>query len=191
MNRLIAVVGMCGSGKSIACELLTQVGFQKVYFGGVIYDKMREAGIEITPESQKEFRENLRKQYGMGVVATLLLPKIKQLYQQGDVVLDGLYSWEEYKILKKEFPSLVVISLVVDKKIRYQRIKDRLERPFTYSQTETRDISEIENSAKGGPIAFADYYLFNNGDLTAYQNRLQEIINSIKNGSEWINEKND
>ena len=43
-----------------------------------------------------------------------------------------------------------------------------------------RDISEIENIAKAGPIAYADYYVLNNGDLDSYKNRLKEILNSIE-----------
>ena len=35
MNKIIAVVGMCGSGKSIVSEYLESVGLKKVYFGGV------------------------------------------------------------------------------------------------------------------------------------------------------------
>ena len=38
----------------------------------------------------------------------------------------------------------------------------------------------IENLAKGGPIAYADYYLFNNGSLEDYENRLLEILEDIK-----------
>ena len=59
MKKLIAVVGMSGTGKSVATTYLEDQGYKKIYFGGVIYDKMKEAGIEITPDSQKEFRENL------------------------------------------------------------------------------------------------------------------------------------
>ena len=40
MNKIIAIVGMCGSGKSIATDLLEKKGWNKVYFGGLVYDKM-------------------------------------------------------------------------------------------------------------------------------------------------------
>ena len=95
MNKIVAIVGMAGSGKSIASSYFNNKGYSLVYFGGVIYEKMKEEGIEITPESQKEFREKIRKEHGMGVVAKLLLPKIKKLYSEGNVILDGLYSWDE------------------------------------------------------------------------------------------------
>ena len=180
MNKIIAIVGMCGSGKSIASEYLEkELGYQKVYFGGVIYEKMKEENIEITPESQKIYRENLRKKYGMGAVAEILLPKIKELSKENNVVLDVLYSWDELKILKQEFSNLKVIGIVVDKKIRYDRLKIRPDRPFNNQESRDRDISEIENIAKAGPIAYADYYIFNNGTIEEYIIRLNEILKQI------------
>ena len=42
MNKIIAIVGMCGAGKSVACEYLESIGYKKVYFGGVTMDKLKE-----------------------------------------------------------------------------------------------------------------------------------------------------
>jgi dephospho-CoA kinase len=180
MKKLIAVVGMAGSGKSIATEYLENKGWNKIYFGGVIYDHMRKEGIEITPESQKEYRENIRKELGMGAVAILLKDEIKESITKYDTVLDGLYSWDEYLILKEEFGDLLkVICVCCDKKIRYERIGSRVDRPFNAEEIVRRDTSEIENLAKGGPIAYADYYLFNNGSLEEYEARLLEILDEI------------
>ena len=179
MKKLIAVVGMSGTGKSVATTYLEDQGYKKIYFGGVIYDKMKEEGIEITPDSQKEFRENLRKDHGMGVVAKILLPKIEEAYSKGNTVLDGLYSWDEYLILKDKFKDLKLVGVCTDKKIRYNRVESRADRPFTREDIIKRDIAEIENSAKGGPIAFADYYILNNGDLNSFYKRLEEILDDI------------
>lgn len=180
MKNIIAIVGMAGSGKSVASQFFEEKGYKCVYFGGVIYQKMKEAGIEITPESQKDFRENLRKEHGMGAVAKILLPDITTLCKTNDVVLDGLYSWDEYKILIETCHNLKVICVVADKKIRYQRIGNRIERPFTEEEMIKRDLAEIENSAKGGPIAYADYYILNNGSMDDYQRQLQEIEKEFK-----------
>ena len=49
MNKIIAIVGLCGSGKSVACEYLESLGYKKVYFGGVTINKLEELGLEITP----------------------------------------------------------------------------------------------------------------------------------------------
>lgn len=179
MNKLIAVVGMAGSGKSIATDYLAEKGWTKIYFGGAIIEKLKSDGLEDTPENEKKYREELRAKYGMGAVAEILKDKIEEAYKKGNTVLDGLYSWDEYLILKEKFKELKLICIVCDKNIRYERISVRQNRPFNHEQIVTRDISEIENLAKGGPIAYADYYLLNNGDFDEYEERLLDILAQI------------
>lgn len=180
MNKIIAIVGMCGSGKSVASEYLENKGYEKVYFGGVTMDKLKESGLEITPSNEKMMREKLRSELGMGAYAKILLPKIKELSKKCNVVLDGLYSWDEYKILKEELEgNIIVISIVCDKNIRYSRLKKREIRPLTKKEAINRDIAEIENVAKAPPIAYADYYILNNGTMEEYETRLSEILKKI------------
>lgn len=179
MNKVVAIVGMTGSGKSDACELFIEKGFKCVYFGGVTMDKLREENLEINPENEKNMREKIRREYGMGAFAILLLPKIEEYLKEGNVVLDGLYSWDELKILKDKFKeNLTVLSIIVDKNIRYNRLSKRHNRPLTSVEAKNRDISEIENIKKAGPIAYADYYIFNNGTKEEYYNKLEDFINN-------------
>ena len=177
MGKIIAIVGMCGSGKSIASAKLEELGYKKVYFGGVTMEKLQESGLEVTPENEKMMREKLRSDLGMGAYAIVLLPKIKELSLNNNVVLDGLYSWDELMILNKEF-ELTTIAVVADKDLRYERLSKRVERPFK-TEAIRRDITEIENIAKAGPIAYADFYIFNNGTIEDFHNRLDEILKEI------------
>ena len=181
MGKIIAIVGMCGSGKSVATEMLeNELGYKKVYFGGVTMEKLKEANLEVTPENEKMIREGLRRDLGMGAFAKILLPRIKEYANEGNVVLDGLYSWDEYKILNEELDNIKMIAVITDKNIRYERLALREVRPLTHEQAKNRDIAEIENSAKGGPIAYADYYVFNNDSIEEYHNRLEEILKQIE-----------
>ena len=180
MNNIIAIVGMCGAGKSVASDILEEINYKKVYFGGVTMEKLKEECLEVNPQNEKMRREKLRKEYGMGAFAEILLPKIEKLSQNSNVVLDGLYSWDELKILKDELGDrLCVVAVICDKKIRYQRLSVRDIRPFTYDEARDRDIAEIENIAKAGPIAYADYYIDNNGDKETYRKRLLKILDDI------------
>ena len=120
----------------------------------------------------------------MAAVAILLKDKIKEAYAKGDTVLDGLYSWDEYLVLKEEFPNLKLVGVICDKEIRYERIGKRVDRPFNREEIHIRDTSEIENLAKGGPISFADYYIFNNGSIEDYEKRLLEILECIEQEGE-------
>ena len=176
MNKLYAIVGMCGSGKSIASDYLVSKGFNKVYFGGVTMDKLKEANLEVNPENEKMMREKLRSELGMGAFAILLLPKIKEYIEKGDTVLDGVYSYDEVKILKENFTNLKIIAIVCDKDIRYNRLSIREVRPLTNEEASARDIAEVENIAKAPPIAMADYYILNNGSVEEYKTRLEEIL---------------
>ena len=176
MNKLYAIVGMCGSGKSIASDYLVSKGFNKVYFGGVTMDKLKEANLEVNPENVKMMREKLRSELGMGAFAIVLLPKIKECFNNGNTVLDGVYSYDEVKILKENFSELKIIAIVCDKDIRYNRLSIREVRPLTNEEASARDIAEVENIAKAPPIAMADYYILNNGTIEEYKTRLEEIL---------------
>lgn len=176
--KIIALVGLAGSGKSSAVEYLTKKGFPKVYFGGVIYKAMEEAGIEPTWDNQQKFREEIRQREGKDFVIRRVIKNIRDLINAGQnkIVLDGLYTWSEYKILKHEFPGqVVVIAIVTPKHLRYQRMVKRPERPMQPREVDQRDWSEIENLEKGGPIAIADYFVINDGNLDQLHQKIDAV----------------
>ncbi|TWO98669.1 dephospho-CoA kinase [TM7 phylum sp. oral taxon 351] len=182
--KILAIVGMSGSGKSVVVDHLTNLGLPKIYFGGMIYKEMEKRGIERTAdgESEKHFREMIRETEGKDWVVRQVIESTKNLIAAGQkrIVLDGLYTWTEYKILKKEFPGqMTVLAVVVDKSIRHKRVAKRPERPFNAEEIQERDRSEVENLEKGGPIAMADYYLLNNGSVEALEKDVDEVLKKI------------
>ena len=182
--KIIAFVGMSGSGKSVAIDYLTERGIPKVYFGGMIYKEMEKRGIERTPDgaSERQFREMIRESEGKDWVVRQAIAETKDLISAGQkrIVLDGVYSWTEYKALKHEFPGdLTFIAVVAPKPLRYERIAKRPERPFDGKAIRERDITEIENLEKGGPIAAADYFILNDGSVEDMQAQLKQILQKI------------
>ena len=182
--KILAIVGMSGSGKSVAVDYLTAKGYPKVYFGGMIYKEMEKRGIERTVdgESEKKFREEIRATEGKDWVVNQAIAEAKDLIQAGQkrIILDGVYSWTEYRILKREFPkNLIFLALVVDKKLRYARVEARPGRAFDAAAIRERDRSEIENLEKGGPIAAADYYVLNNGSIEALHADIDHVLKEV------------
>lgn len=180
--KIIAFVGLAGSGKSTAVEYLTEKGFPRVYFDGVIYSVMNEAGIEITPESQASFKEEIRQKEGNDFVVKRIVKEIHDLIESGQhkIVADGIYSWTEYKAMKHEFPNMVtVVATLAPKHLRHHRLIERKERPFTEEETTERDWAEIENLEKGGPIAMADYYIMNDQGINELHQQLDKILEEI------------
>lgn len=180
--KILAFVGLAGSGKSTAVEHFTQKGYPKVYFGGVILAAMKEAGIEITAENEKVFREQFREEHGKDAVVNRIIEQIRNLADAGQrhVIADGIYTWTEYKIMKSAFPGeLTLAAVVAPRRLRYHRLSQREIRPLTSSEAYDRDQTEIENLEKGGPIAIADHYIINDESIEEFESRLEALAEEV------------
>lgn len=180
--KIVAFVGLTGSGKSTAVEHLAEKGIPKVYFGGVVLDEVKKRGLELTQENEQPIREELRAKEGKDFVVRRIISQIHDLIAAGQhrIVADGLYTWTEYKALKHEFPGeLTVIATVTHKHLRKQRMAKRAIRPLTPEQVDQRDWAEIENIEKGGPIAIADYFVMNDGNLEPFYKQIDDILEHI------------
>lgn len=176
--KILAFVGLTGSGKSTAVAHFTQKSYPKVYFGGVVLGAMDEAGIPHTAENERRFREQLREEHGKDVIVNRIVEQIQNLANAGQrrIIADGLYTWTEYKILKKAFPGeLITVATVAPRHLRYRRLAQRPVRPLTSNEAYERDQAEIENLEKGGPIAIADHFIINNGSLEHFDQQLDEL----------------
>jgi dephospho-CoA kinase len=177
MNKIIAVIGMCGSGKSEAVKFFTEHGYKRVYFGEVVMNEMKRLGLEVNEKNERETRENLRKEFGMGAMAVKSLPVIEELIAYNNVVIESLYSWEEFKILKDKFgDSFKLLTIYTTKSLRYERLLKRPFRPLSAGESKSRDISEIEKLDKGGPIAYTDYLVMNDGSLEEMNKKLEDYL---------------
>ena len=181
--KIIAFVGLAGAGKSVAVDYVTEKGYPKVYFGGVVLDAMTKAGIERTQENEKTFRDELRAREGKDFVAKRIIDQIRDLIGSGQhrIVADGLYSWTEYKALKHEFPGeIIVIAIVAPRRLRHRRLLNRPVRPLSQYEADQRDWDEIENLEKGGPIAIADHYIINDGSFEHLYKQVDKMLDEIE-----------
>src|SRR5690606_19270948 len=99
-RRAIALVGMPGSGKTLCAQHLKQRGFFEFRFGGIVVDEVVRRGLPINPENERVVREELRRNEGMDVMAKRALPHLRAAFTERNcIVIDGLYSFSEYKTL--------------------------------------------------------------------------------------------
>jgi len=177
--KIIAFVGLAGAGKSSAVEYLTDKGYPKVYFGGIILEAVKDAGLDVNPENEKLISGQLREREGRDVIVKRIIAQIHDLTALGQhhVVADGISSWTEYKAMKAEFPGeLVVVAIVAPKHLRHHRLNVRPIRPMTDNEANQQDWFEIENIEKGGPIAIADYTIINDGELDNLYTEVDKIL---------------
>jgi len=179
-HKLIAIVGMPGAGKSIAAVFFRQKGIPVLRFGDQTDISLKELHLERNEKNERYVREKLRNELGMAAMAIKIEPRILEAAKTNEtVVLDGLYSWEEYVYLKKKFPDMKLLCIYASPAVRHARLATRIVRPLTKAEAESRDIAELENLNKGGPIAIADYTIVNEKDETFFQNELAEMYTSL------------
>jgi dephospho-CoA kinase len=178
MNRIIALVGMTGCGKTEVAEILKEKGLSYVRFGDLTMEELKKRGLEINEKNERMIRESLRKEHGMAVYAKLSAPKLEEALKHGSVIADGLYSWQEYLFLREKFGSgLVVVAVYASPGTRYRRLSERKIRPLANADAASRDRSEIENLDKAGPIAMADYTIVNEDDMAALRESVEWLWN--------------
>jgi dephospho-CoA kinase len=179
--KVVAVVGMPGSGKSEVVSAFKNHGFTVVRFGDITDEAVKKKGLALTEENERPVREALRAEHGMAAYAMLSLPRIDAALESSDVVVDGLYSWEEYVFLKEQYgDDFKVLAVWASPRTRYSRLGGRRVRALTTEEAAGRDRAEIENLDKGGPIAMADFTVLNEGSLADLKRQVERIIRKLK-----------
>jgi len=181
--KLLTFVGMTGSGKSTAVEHFTNMGYPKIYLGGFAYEIMAERGIEKGEENEKKFRVDIRNELGNDVYAKRAIDQIEHLAESGQhrIIIDGIYSWDEYKTLKHNYHGeMTTVAIVTPKHKRYHQLAHREDRPQTEEVSSQRDYKEIEDIQKAGPIAMADFYAMNDGDYDHLYEQLDVIARDVE-----------
>ena len=179
--KVVSIVGMTGAGKSEVSGVFEENGFTRVRFGDVTDEEIRRRGLELNEESERYIRELLRREHGMSAYAKLNLPRIDEASKHSDVVIDGLYSWEEYTFLKSHYGGDFYVAAVwASPRTRYARLASRLNRGLTPEEAASRDRAEIENINKGGPIAMADFTIINESSLENLRKETERIISRLR-----------
>jgi len=179
--KIVSIVGMPGAGKSEVARVFEGRGFTRIRFGDVTDQEIRKRGLELNEKNERYVRELLRQELGMSAYAKLNLPAIDAALKGSDVVIDGLYSWEEFVFLKEHYgDAFRAVAVWASPATRYSRLARRRERPLTREESAGRDKSEIENINKGGPIAMADFTLVNESSLSNLRNETQKVIEQLE-----------
>jgi len=173
----MAIVGMAGSGKSEVARTLEAQGFTKVRFGDTTDEELKRRGLETNEENERHVRQQLREELGMAAYAQLNMPRIDRSLRSSNVVIDGLYSWEEYLLLKEYYGGrLLTVAVWASPATRYARLAVRPVRPLTLEQAASRDRSELESINKGGPIAMADFTIANEASLERLRKETERVL---------------
>jgi dephospho-CoA kinase len=180
-NRIAAIVGMAGAGKSEVASFLTSRGMLYIHFGDITQEELKSRGLPVNEANERLVREKIRAIHGMAAYAVLNIGRIEDALKSGNVVVDGLYSWEEYLTLDERFGErLVIVAVTASPATRQRRLAARRVRPLSAEEVASRDRAEIEKLNKGGPIAMADITLVNEGSLEELLRQAERVAETMR-----------
>ncbi|MEM4326982.1 MAG: AAA family ATPase, partial [Candidatus Diapherotrites archaeon] len=96
---IIGITGKYCAGKTTICDYLKTKGFVSLSLSDELREIMKKKGIEQTRENMIKEGNELRKNYGNGYLAKIVLSKIGK---DRNYVIDSLRNPDEIKEFKKE-----------------------------------------------------------------------------------------
>lgn len=186
-RKIILIAGLPGAGKSILSSFLQEAGLKVFNMGDIIRDLAVKHGVEKTQENLLKIAESVRREYGPGGVAKLMLPLIEK--ENDIVVVDGVRSISEIKEFRNVADCIKVVAVHASPINRFKRIlkRNRPGDPKNFEDFLKRDVKEL-GFGIGNVIALSDLLLVNEGSIedfvrtiTAYK---EEILKCEKE-SAW------
>ncbi|MFW6151294.1 MAG: dephospho-CoA kinase [Chloroflexota bacterium] len=171
---------MAGAGKSVVARLFERDGFARIRFGDITDQELQRRGLARNEKNERYVRQQLREKHGMSAYARLNLPRIEAALVSSHVVVDGLYSWEEYTFLKDRLADrMVLVAVWASSRTRHARLRNRRQRPLIAEEAYGRDRDEIEKGNKGGPIAIADFVIVNEASFEHLERETQRVLSAL------------
>lgn len=177
--RVVAIVGLPGSGKSAAASVAEDAGIPVVTMGDVIRDVCRERGLELTEDNLGTVATELREEGGDAAVAERALPLIEKYRSNEPVVLvDGIRGIAEVELFTEEFgDEFFLVSIDVPFETRLERIQNRGRDPTAET---VRDLKRRDRRERGygmdAAMASADRTIENTGGLDEFEATIRSIL---------------
>lgn len=181
---IIGITGPFGSGKSTAATFFESKGFRKIRLSSFLEDFLKSKGKPVTRRDLQDLANQWREENGSGFLAQKALDFIRENNIE-KAVIDGIRNLGEVRTLKQK-TNFILLGIVADRSIRYERIKHAPERedltPDLFEKLDYRDAGIEDDSETGLQVAkclaISDYFI-NSNDDTGYTQRLEEFLTKI------------
>jgi dephospho-CoA kinase len=178
-RKIILVVGMPGSGKTVIAEVAKDLGIGVFNMGDVIRDECMKRKLPSNTETYTYVMKDIRNQYGPQIVAKRTYEKISA---KNDLVcIDGVRSQEEVEFFKKVSDKVYILAVISSFSNRLEHLlsRDRTGDPKNHDEIQIRDQSELRLGI-GNIIAKADFYVLNeNISKSNFRSKCKKTLSSI------------
>ena len=179
---IIGLTGKNGSGKTAVSEYLKSRGFEYFSLSDAIREEIRKRGGEITREILIEVGNELRREFGPGILAERIFDRLES---DRNYVIDSIRNPHEVKVLQRR-KDFTLMSLEADQTIRFERSRRRMREGAvqTFEEFVEEEIRELDSGdpANQQLIAtgqMADLTVTNNGTLQEMYRKLDELLPAV------------
>lgn len=192
-RTVVVVVGMPGSGKSVAAGMLKGMGFSVIELGDIWRELLAKNGI---PRSDvmatREFTRKLRERFGKDVYAKRAFGRIRGM--RGRIAIMGVRSTYEADYLKSRIKDLSIIALVAPVRTRFGRIRARGKpedaksfKEFAWIDTrEKRGFMKAKSEERHGVMRIikeSDFVISNTSTSNELRKSLKAAVSEIESRS--------
>ncbi|PIN80258.1 hypothetical protein COV11_04385 [Candidatus Woesearchaeota archaeon CG10_big_fil_rev_8_21_14_0_10_30_7] len=181
---LIGLTSFNGGGKDVISEYLKKnKGFASISLSDMLREECKKRGLALTRDNLIDMGNELRDKHGLGVLGKLALEKVKL----GDnIVITSFRHPNEVFELKKH-SEFVLVKVLADQKIRFERIKarNREEDPKTFEEFQKLDLKEVNTSDPHKQkidqcVALADFSIINEGSFEDLHEKIEELLKNVE-----------
>jgi dephospho-CoA kinase len=177
-QKIVAVVGMPGSGKAIVSKVASSHGIPVLVCGDVVREETKKRGLAPTPENTGKVMLAIRQEEGTAVVAKRLIPKIESSAAPL-LVVEGVRSMAEVEALRRNHMA-VVVAVHASPKTRYERLlaRARSDDPKSWEEFADRDAREL-GVGIGDVIALAEEMLINEASFEDMNAASEAVLSRV------------
>jgi dephospho-CoA kinase len=187
---VVIVVGLPGSGKSTAAQILKSMDFKVIELGDIWRELLKKSAVARNdPVATREFTRQLREREGKDVYARYAYRSIRRSREM--VAIMGVRSTYEMDYFKKRMPQLRIIALLAPFSVRFERVMAR-SKPEDHrtlkwfkwqEQREKQGFMDKKSEEKHGVMRVidnADYAIANVSTVARFRHDMRKVVSAIK-----------
>lgn len=176
---IIGLVGQIAAGKGTVAEYLENKYNARTYrFSTILRDVLNRLHCEITRSTLQSVSTALRSVLGEDLLAKVITEDVKQ--DSNDIiVVDGIRRMADIKYLK-DLENFILIKIIADPKIRYERLIQRTENSGDTQKTYEEFLADQLKEADAeipAVMQTAQEELNNDGNFEELYQQIEKLIN--------------
>lgn len=176
---IIGLIGKNGAGKGEVAKLLRSIGYHSDSLSDLVREEVKGRGLPVTRENLIGVGNELRRQYGPGVLAERVLERLEP---DKNYVIDSIRNPFEVRALRKR-PTFRLLKVTAEEAVRFQRVKRRGRENDPQTLDEFRRLEALESTTDDptrqqltATEELADIAVENNGTIDELHERLRTLI---------------